>query len=1108
MISIDFLNGLWEQHYTLWKSELGIRIQASVTSLIYRKTLKINHSRVAEISTGKIITAITKDVASLNAAILFGLDLLSEILQIVCVSFLLYYKIGVTAMVGVTVIGLSILCQVFSARKTYYGRLDCFKKSEERLEKTKEVLSSLSLVKMYTWEEYFKKEIMKVRRIELAYLRRTFLWDNLSFILGMTSGRIALTLILLIQYLTGRILNSDVIYYSMKLFQKVSKSMIFISTAIDSLSLLMMASTRITIILNSEETTPHQNVDNAMNSTIIFDNASVGTGKLEILKNLNVKLTVGLNFIMGPSGSGKSTLLKSILDEYILISGEIKFRGTVSYAAQIPWVFPGSLKQNIIFGQTFDETKYKKILEICCLDQDIKVLPRYDETILTDGGANLSGGQKARLNLARALYKNSDIYLLDDCLASLDPHVTNYIFNKAVKEYLVGKMCLLVTHKTKFLDQADNIVIMEKGTMRYSGTYDYIPEDFLQKYEKTEFIDEDKMPILELDNIEEKMDEIDDSTALIENKGKQRENIYNESKNNGQVDFKVYNNYFNFGGGLIMVTSILFLHIICESSFALSEKFISEWLNHDMSNTILNNETTMNPDNSKSDFFEFNYFTLFIAAIAISTIFVIIRAVVTFHLSLTASANIHESMINNVLKGKMNFFHTHLIGNILTRFSKDLFMVDGVIPYAWQSFRNIFILAMSMFLIASVDSLFAMLSVIVAIIFYCLCDYILSTTRNLQRLSTSSLSPMIGYINSTIDGLIVIRAYRTQQILRDEFDKYLNVYISASHLREITTRVLGLYSHLITTLFNAFIMFQLFYFEKGTLSGDVGLVLTQVNALCTFLEWSLMLWMWTENTMTNVERVLEYTKLPKENSSGLVKENWPKKGGIEFKNVNLSYRENEKVILRNLNFSIHHQEKIGIVGRTGAGKSSVIMTLFKMYDFEGEILIDDIDIRTISSEFLRRQLGIIPQEPLIFSGTLRDNIDPFHREQDDAVWKAIEEVGLKSYCKNLYEDLTTKNLTIGQKQLICLARVLIKNVKVIIMDEATANMDEKMDSFIQDKIRTLFQSCTVITIAHRLNTIMNSDRIIVMNKGEIVEFDSPSSLLKSNGLFREMVNQE
>ncbi|KAL3282150.1 hypothetical protein HHI36_005345 [Cryptolaemus montrouzieri] len=544
-------------------------------------------------------------------------------------------------------------------------------------------------------------------------------------------------------------------------------------------------------------------------------------------------------------------------------------------------------------------------------------------------------------------------------------------------------------------------------------------------------------------------------------------------------------------------------------AFTPSSIFTSTLSNYENISTVVSN-FTMDMVNMTSEISNNNmdYFNYFVGTTLFATMFSLFGSSVNFYFAMKISRNLHKSMIKNLLEGCMHFFDTNLIGNILTRFSRDLYYLDEFIPYLWHGFRLFFVLAVSFTLIASVIPWLSCLFILMGFIFYAISDYLLSTSRNLQRLSSSTLSPMIGHLNTTLEGLITIRAHGTQQVLRDEFDKYQDVFVTANHLKEISSKVMGFYCHCIESMLTAFMTLRLLYLDD-ILAGDAGLVLTQATTLSHRLEWALSLLMILENSMTGVERLLEYTKIPRENTSGQELENWPEQGEIKFRDVSLTYRKKEEIVLKNLNFTIHPQEKIGVVGRTGAGKSSLIVTLFRIYDFEGHITIDDVNIKTLSLECLRTHLAIIPQDPVIFSGSLRSNIDPFEKISDEKVWNILETVNLKSHFRSLLEDITEKNLSIGQKQLISIARALTWKTKIVIMDEATANMDEAMDNFIHQKIEELFKSCTVITVAHRLNTVMNSDRIIVMNNGEIVEFDTPQNLLENNeGLFHRMVLQE
>lgn len=300
------------------------------------------------------------------------------------------------------------------------------------------------------------------------------------------------------------------------------------------------------------------------------------------------------------------------------------------------------------------------------------------------------------------------------------------------------------------------------------------------------------------------------------------------------------------------------------------------------------------------------------------------------------------------------------------------------------------------------------------------------------------------------------------------------------------------------------------YSVAELLAGDAGLLLNQTHFLTHYMEILLLLWTLMENSMTNVERILEYQKVPREvRTKGRVIENWPSRGEIQFKKLSLSYRSDNETILKDLDFVIEPQQKVGIVGRTGAGKSSIIMTLFRLYEYTGTLFIDGIDIKTLSLEFLRSHLAIIPQDPVIYSGTVRINLDPYGNLSDAEIWKVLDIVNVKNHFKSLDDNLKEVNLSIGQKQLISIARALTKKTKIVILDEATANMDDSMDTLIHEKINELFKSCTVITIAHKLENVLNSDKVVVMDKGKIVEFDSPQGLLENTeGVFYKMVHQK
>ncbi|KAK9870542.1 hypothetical protein WA026_008104 [Henosepilachna vigintioctopunctata] len=1163
LASMNITHGIWRQHFVLLKIEYGLRIQSSISSLLYRKSLVLSQKALAKINTGNILTGITKDAQTVNHVMLSGMDFIGEVIQLALVGYLLYQKVGMASAGGIGVICICMLSQIGFAKSTYQKRGACNQKSDQRLAKTEEVLSSIRLIKMYGWESFFEKQLLFLRKVELKNLYIVYILKSLARIIGTVSQKIAHISTLLICLWMGKRLNADIVYYTTNLFHKIGMAMVWIPTSIQSISECIMALKRLENILNEEESHSFTREDvDIIKPKITFSRVHLTIEDSEILNGVNLELKTGLNIVVGPSGCGKSSLLKTILREYQITKGEMNIKGTISHAMQNPWLFPSSLKQNILFGEPYDEYRYKKVLQICCLDYDVKNFNFGDELVLTDCGANLSGGQQARINLARALYKESDIYLLDDSLSSLDVNIKRQVFHKAIKNYLSNKLCILVTHNTDLLCYADNVIIMEHCKIVFSGKpceipiehlrTEQIPHDNVQESDYESHIKEEKQCDGDLTN---------ESTMLL-SKSKEgfRDNIYKEIKKPGKVDLEVYSSYIRYGGGLIMIAGLCSLHIICEVSQGFAEKYLSNWLNAQTavpsnrsaltSNFTQEYLTTEIPFNMTTDAMSTDsYFStlptvtkfdqsfssniakitsshlllsvndvaqennmgdfyIFITSTVVTVLFSFFGAFANFYFAIKVAKNIHKSMVFNMLHGRMKFFDSHLIGNVLTRFSRDLFVVDESIPNLWQSFKMIFVSVTSLVLIGMVNPFFAGLSIIMGLIFYVISNYVISTTRNLQRLSGATLSSLIGHLNTTLDGLVTIRAHGTQQLLKDEFDKHQDLVITATHLREISTRVMSFYCHLISFIFTSFVSMRLL-FVQDILAGDAGLLLTQTSMLSHYIEWTLALWMLLENSMTSVERLVEYTELPLENDNRRMEEKWPRDGEIKFRNVSLSYRSNGEIALKNLNLTIYPQEKIGVVGRTGAGKSSILVTLFKLYDFAGVIMIDNVDITTLSLRFLRTNLAIIPQDPVIFSGTLRSNIDPYNNLSDSRIWEILHIVNLQNLFQSLEENIREKNLSVGQKQLISIARALTRERKIVILDEATANMDEGMDEVIHSKIMELFKLSTVITVAHRLRTVMNSDRILVMDMGELVEFDTPQNLLNNtNGIFYKMAHKE
>ncbi|OQE04174.1 hypothetical protein PENSOL_c001G03162 [Penicillium solitum] len=1109
-------------HYHYLGQVVGSQVKATLTAIIFEKSLTLSNNESNNWTDGKISNLITVDSQRIESALLYANMIWSEPVAVVVALAILFYNLTWSALSGLLLLGLGAKGLELSMGWLMSRRVAINAAVDHRILSLLEGLRNMKFVKFHAWEPYFLRQISDVREAEVQQQHKLLSLQSTIMSLSTSLPSYAAMLsFIMFMTVNGRLTAAEA-FSSLALFNCLRKPLNILPMVLNQLIDAWVSIQRIESFLKAEDqqktikwnfdavnvveiTNGYFSWDYAANGGIssprideetsllgMHDESSMSGSKTSSLALSKVDLQVKpgeLIAVAGPVGAGKSSLLLALAGQMSQTRGHVVLGATRSFCSQVPWIESGTVQENILFGKPLLQPWYDEVVEACALKPDLKTWEHGDATYIGEQGITLSGGQKQRISLARTIYADTDLLLLDDPLSAVDADIGQHIFNKAILALLRGKTCILVTHQRHIITQCDRVLWLEKGHIKAS-------ENLSNSSSRDELLSH-LIPTQE--NYQPKNSKNAEHDGLgnedygvVHSHQDHNTMIDSETQKSGSVHGSVYKTYLSASGSIFHWPILFSLLIISQIAGIFTSVWLSWWV-----------DDTLGWNNR--------------AYIVGYVIFGVVQSVLAWaYLSrasitgLRASDNLFKAAHRRVLYAPMSFHTANPVGRLMNLFSSDVSQLDNGVSGSVQAFFMLIGIAFSTFLLISVQfPLFILSLPVISLVVYYTSSYYRASRQELKRFETVSRSTVAGNTVECIAGRQTIRSFGVQHIFQSRLGVAIDEASNFSYLMSASQQWLNLR---LDTLGNVLILFvgTLIVMSDNSIPASMsGLLMTYAIAVVQIIPGIVSQTAEIENSFITVERMIYYgNEIPTEmsESATVPPSTWPETGTITMKEVSLRYHNDHPQALQDVSLTINDGEKVGIIGRTGAGKSSIVSVLFRLFPLEhGSVVIDNMNIANLNPHSLRSKLAIIPQDPTLFQGPVRTNLDPSGEYPDDVLCDALRKTNLYPQVHLDREVLPDgKNFSLGERQLLALARVLVRDPRILVCDEATSAVDQDTDRAVQQTLLEEFQDRTVICIAHRLQTIIHYDRICMIDQGRVVDFQSPLALFDTNVEFRQM----